>query len=48
MTASSSGPASGPSAGTVIAQTLERPDDTLEDLERYYGPSYADGLYRTR
>ncbi len=32
----------------VIAQTLERPDETLEDLERYYGPSYAAGLYRTR
>lgn len=31
----------------VIAQTLERPDETLEDLERYYGPSYAAGLYRT-
>jgi len=30
-----------------IAQLLERPDTSLEELERYYGPSYADGLYRT-
>ncbi|MGA9311777.1 MAG: pyridoxamine 5'-phosphate oxidase family protein [Pseudonocardiaceae bacterium] len=30
-----------------IAQRLERPNDTLEDLERYYGPAYAKGLYRT-
>ena len=30
-----------------IAQRLERPDTSLEELERYYGPSYADGLYRT-
>lgn len=30
----------------AIARALERPDDTLADLERYYGPSYADGLYR--
>ena len=28
-----------------IAQRLERPDDSLEDLERYYGPDYAKGLY---
>ena len=28
-----------------IAQRLERPDETLADLERYYGPQYADGLY---
>ena len=28
-----------------IAQRLERPDDTLADLEQYYGPSYTDGLY---
>ena len=28
-----------------IAQTLERPEERLEDLERYYGPSYADRLY---
>jgi PPOX class probable FMN-dependent enzyme len=28
-----------------IAQRLERPDDSLEDLERYYGPEYARGLY---
>ena len=28
-----------------IAQALERPDETLEELERYYGPGYAEGLY---
>jgi uncharacterized protein len=28
-----------------IAQRLERPDETLEDLERHYGPAYAAGLY---
>ena len=29
----------------VIAHTLERPDETLEDLERHYGPAYAEKLY---
>lgn len=29
----------------VIAQTLERPDDDLADLDAYYGPSYAEKLY---
>ena len=29
----------------VIAQTLERPDDSLEELEEYYGPSYAEKIY---
>ncbi len=29
-----------------ISKKLERPDDPIEDLERYYGPSYAEGLYR--
>jgi PPOX class probable FMN-dependent enzyme len=28
-----------------IARSLERPDDTLQALEEYYGPRYADGLY---
>lgn len=28
-----------------IAQAQERPDEALEELERDYGPSYADGLY---
>jgi PPOX class probable FMN-dependent enzyme len=28
-----------------IAQQLERPEESLEDLERYYGPGYAAGLY---
>lgn len=31
----------------VIAQTLERPEADIEELERYYGPSYADKLYRS-
>lgn len=30
----------------VIAQKLERPSDPLAELERYYGPSYADRLYQ--
>ena len=29
----------------VIARTLERPDADPEELERYYGPSYAENLY---
>ena len=28
-----------------IAQRLERPGESLADLERYYGPQYSDGLY---
>jgi uncharacterized protein len=28
-----------------IAHQLERPDEPIEDLERYYGPSYGDNLY---
>ncbi len=31
----------------VIAKSLERPDDSMEELEAYYAsPSYADGLYK--
>ncbi|MFY9809177.1 MAG: pyridoxamine 5'-phosphate oxidase family protein [Pseudonocardiaceae bacterium] len=30
-----------------IAQRIERPHDALEDLERYYGPAYANRLYET-
>jgi PPOX class probable FMN-dependent enzyme len=30
-----------------IAQRLERPGESLGDLEHYYGPSYARGLYPT-
>jgi PPOX class probable FMN-dependent enzyme len=29
----------------VIAQTLERPEDSLEALAAYYGPAYAEHLY---
>jgi uncharacterized protein len=29
-----------------LAKSLERPDDSLADLERYYGVQYADRLYR--
>lgn len=28
-----------------IAKALERPDDSLEELEAYYGKPYAEGLY---
>lgn len=28
-----------------LAKALERPDDSLEDLEAYYGKAYSDGLY---
>ena len=31
-----------------IAHCLERPDDSLEDLQHYYGPAYAARLYRNR
>jgi PPOX class probable FMN-dependent enzyme len=30
-----------------IAQALERPEASLAELTRYYGPTYAEGLYRT-
>jgi PPOX class probable FMN-dependent enzyme len=30
-----------------LAQALERPEDSLEELERYYGPGYLAGLYPT-
>jgi PPOX class probable FMN-dependent enzyme len=29
----------------VVAQQLDRPDATLEELDAYYGPSYREGLY---
>jgi PPOX class probable FMN-dependent enzyme len=29
----------------IIARTLERPDDALEELDAYYGPTYADRIY---
>jgi len=28
-----------------IARELERPEDSLAELERYYGPAYRNGLY---
>jgi PPOX class probable FMN-dependent enzyme len=31
-----------------IAQQLERPDESIEELERYYGDAYLAGLYPTR
>ena len=31
-----------------IARCLEQPDKTVEELQRYYGPGYAAGLYRHR
>src|SRR3954470_5430546 len=30
----------------VIARTLERPQTDLEELDSYYGPAYAERLYR--
>ena len=29
----------------VIARAIERPDDSLDDLDEYYGPSYAERIY---
>jgi len=29
-----------------IVQCVERPDDPIEELETYYGPEYARGLYK--
>jgi len=29
----------------VVAHELDRPDTSVEELDRYYGPSYADHLY---
>jgi PPOX class probable FMN-dependent enzyme len=31
----------------VLAQRLERPESTVEELDAYYGPSYAANVYRT-
>ncbi|MDQ1616330.1 MAG: uncharacterized protein QOJ60_2269 [Actinomycetota bacterium] len=30
----------------AVARELERPESTLAELEAYYGPAYAEGLYR--
>nr|WP_182541556.1 MSMEG_1061 family FMN-dependent PPOX-type flavoprotein [Nocardioides ginsengisegetis] len=30
----------------VLAHELDRPDTSLEELDAYYGPSYAEGIYR--
>ncbi|WET78371.1 pyridoxamine 5'-phosphate oxidase family protein [Amycolatopsis sp. QT-25] len=29
----------------MLSKTFERPEDSLADLETYYGPAYATGLY---
>ncbi len=29
----------------VLARSLDRPDESLAELERYYGADYANGLY---
>ena len=29
----------------VLAQQLERPGSTVDELDKYYGPSYAERLY---
>jgi uncharacterized protein len=31
---------------SVIAQRLERPESTVAELDEYYGPSYAEKIYR--
>ena len=30
----------------VLAHQLERPDDSVAELDEYYGPSYAESIYR--
>ena len=37
-------PAAAPSR-PEIAKALERPDDSMEELERYYGPAYEQTIY---
>jgi predicted pyridoxine 5'-phosphate oxidase superfamily flavin-nucleotide-binding protein len=32
-------------AGAQIVHALERTDEPLAEIERHYGPSYADALY---
>jgi PPOX class probable FMN-dependent enzyme len=32
----------------VLAHQLERPDASVEELDEYYGPSYAENIYRNR
>ena len=32
-------------APATIAKALERPDDSIEELEAYYGKAYTEGLY---
>ncbi len=29
----------------MLARSLDRPDESLDELERYYGADYANGLY---
>jgi PPOX class probable FMN-dependent enzyme len=33
-------------ARPLIAKAVERPDDDVAELEEYYGPAYADSIYR--
>lgn len=33
---------------SLIAKTFERRDETVEELDRYYGSGYLEGLYRRR
>jgi PPOX class probable FMN-dependent enzyme len=32
----------------VISQTLERPDDDLETLDKHYGPQYEESIYKVK
>jgi uncharacterized protein len=36
----------GPPPHAQIAKAVERPDESVEELEAYYGPSYTEKLYR--
>ncbi|WP_299050119.1 MSMEG_1061 family FMN-dependent PPOX-type flavoprotein [uncultured Nocardioides sp.] len=40
-------PEAGVPRRAVLAQTFERPEDDLDRLDAHYGPSYAEGLYRS-
>jgi PPOX class probable FMN-dependent enzyme len=40
-------PEAGVPRRAVLAQRLERPESTVAELDEYYGPSYAEGTYRS-